>query len=74
MIHFFRNYDNHFQMQTFLDSCFASFRRQVNVSSLQSVIETLLPWVEMLDYGVSFFAVFSILIIHEKRHFMKILI
>ncbi|VDM94702.1 unnamed protein product, partial [Onchocerca ochengi] len=37
-------------MQTFLDSCFASFRRQVNVSSLQSVIETLLPWVEILDY------------------------
>ncbi|VDK76798.1 unnamed protein product [Litomosoides sigmodontis] len=37
-------------IQAFLDSCFASFRRQVNVSSLQSVIETLLPWVEILDY------------------------
>ncbi|CAG9535379.1 unnamed protein product [Cercopithifilaria johnstoni] len=37
-------------MQAFLDSCFASFRKQVNVSSLQSVIETLLPWVEILDY------------------------
>ncbi|EFO15357.2 helix-loop-helix DNA-binding domain-containing protein [Loa loa] len=37
-------------MQAFLDSCFASFRRQVNVSNLQSVIETLLPWVEILDY------------------------
>ncbi|KAK6100549.1 Helix-loop-helix DNA-binding domain family protein [Brugia pahangi] len=37
-------------IQAFLDSCFASFRRQVNVSSLQSVIETLLPWVEIVDY------------------------
>uniref|UniRef100_A0A915PWM3 BHLH domain-containing protein n=1 Tax=Setaria digitata TaxID=48799 RepID=A0A915PWM3_9BILA len=37
-------------MQAFLDSCFASFRRQVDVSSLQSVIQTLLPWVEILDY------------------------
>ncbi|KAL4002521.1 Helix-loop-helix DNA-binding domain family protein [Acanthocheilonema viteae] len=37
-------------LQAFLDSCFASFRGQVNVSSLQSVIETLLPWVEVLDY------------------------
>lgn len=53
---------NHFQMQAFLDSCFVSFRRQVNVSSLQSVIETLLPWVEVLDYDVSFLVILSIFI------------
>ncbi|MCP9259011.1 BMA-MXL-2, isoform b [Dirofilaria immitis] len=37
-------------MQAFLDSCFISFRRHVNVSNLQSVIATLLSWVEILDY------------------------
>ncbi|VDM98732.1 unnamed protein product [Thelazia callipaeda] len=41
-------------VQTFLDSCFASFRRQVDVSSLQSVTQTLLPWVEILNYDVGY--------------------
>ncbi|VDM45649.1 unnamed protein product [Toxocara canis] len=38
------------QVQTLLDACFASFCRQVDATSLQSVTRTLLPWVETLDY------------------------
>ncbi|KHN78915.1 Max-like protein X [Toxocara canis] len=37
-------------VQTLLDACFASFCRQVDATSLQSVTRTLLPWVETLDY------------------------
>ncbi|VDD95417.1 unnamed protein product [Enterobius vermicularis] len=39
-------------VQTLLDACYTSFCRQVDVSTLQSVTQTLLPWVENLDYDV----------------------
>lgn len=41
-----------FQIKTFLDLCFQSFRSQINVATIQTMTKTLLPWVEQLDYEV----------------------
>ncbi|MFH4975018.1 hypothetical protein AB6A40_001727 [Gnathostoma spinigerum] len=37
-------------IQAFLDSCFASFCAQVDVTGVPNITRTLLPWIENLDY------------------------
>lgn len=41
------------QLKTFLDQCFDSFGKEVDLNDYQSMTKSLLMWVEKLHYPVS---------------------